>query len=158
MARQAAGGMTVVEIAGDWKVRVERVEEVLAHSGTPEPDDTPVTTIASRLAHLHGDFAGRWEWTFGGRRRDPRTLVDFAPDAASALDAFWTSIDRWRDSVATVTDAQLDTVGFSRHPYGSDPHDPHAAVPAGFTLEFIHHMAEIALLRDLYRAGSGGSR
>jgi hypothetical protein len=53
VARQAAGGMTVAKIADDWSVSVERVEQVLAHTGEPEADETPVTTIAWRLGHLH---------------------------------------------------------------------------------------------------------
>ncbi|MEV7105425.1 DinB family protein [Streptomyces atroolivaceus] len=152
IARQAADGMTVAKIAEDWSVSTERVEEVLAHSGTPEPDATPVTTIAWRLGHLHSCFAGQWEWTFGERRQDPNRLVDFTPSAALALDRFWALIDRWRDGVAAITDEQLDTVGFSQYPYGSDPGDPFATVLAGANLEFIHNMAEIALLRDLRRA------
>ncbi|MEU7406484.1 DinB family protein [Streptomyces sp. NPDC044948] len=155
VARQAASGMPVAKIADDWSVGVERVEEVLAHTGAPEPDATPVTTIAWRLAHLHSCFAGQWEWTFGERRRDPRELVDFTPSAALALERFWALIDRWREDVATVTEEQLDTVGFSQYPYGSDPDDPYVGVVAGDNLEFIHHMAEIALLRDLWRARPG---
>jgi hypothetical protein len=50
-----------------------------------DPDPTPVTTIAWRLGHLHLDFAGTWEWTFGGRRQPPAELVDFSPSAAVAL-------------------------------------------------------------------------
>lgn len=157
VARQAASGMAVTKIADDWSVSVERVEQVLAHTGTPEPDPTPVTTIAWRLSHLHSCFAGQWEWTFGERRRDPRLLVDFTPSAALALERFWAVIDRWREDVAGVTDEQLDTVGFSQYPYGSDPDDPYIGVVAGDNLEFIHHMAEIALLRDLWRARSGAS-
>lgn len=153
VARQAAGGMPVARIADDWSVGVERVEEVLAFTGTPEPDESPVTTIAWRLAHLHSCFAGQWEWTFGERRRDPRLLVDFTPSAALALERFWATVDRWREGVASVTDEQLDTIGFSQYPYGSDPGDPYIAVVAGSSLEFIHHMAEVALLRDLWRAG-----
>ncbi|MEU9216463.1 DinB family protein [Streptomyces sp. NPDC048376] len=152
VARQAASGMSVTKIADDWSVSVERVEQVLAHTGTPEPDATPVTTIAWRLAHLHSCFAGQWEWTFGERRRDPRLLVDFTPSAALGLERFWAVIDRWREDVAHVTDEQLDTVGFSQYPYGSDPDDPYIGVVAGDNLEFIHHMAEIALLRDLWRS------
>jgi hypothetical protein len=152
VARQAASGMSVTKIADDWSVSVERVEQVLAHTGTPEPDATPVTTIAWRLAHLHSCFAGQWEWTFGERRRDPRLLVDFTPSAALGLERFWAVIDRWREDVARVTDEQLDTVGFSQYPYGSDPDDPYIGVVAGDNLEFIHHMAEIALLRDLWRS------
>lgn len=152
VARQAAGGMTVEKIADDWSVSVERVEEVLAHTGEPEPDDTPVTTIAWRLGHLHCQFAGAWEWTFGERRQDPKLTVDFTPSAALTLERFWPVIDRWRDSVAAVTDEQLDTVGFSQYPYSNDADYPFITVLAGANLEFIHHMAEIALLRDLWRA------
>ncbi|MFJ3704600.1 MULTISPECIES: DinB family protein [Streptomyces] len=154
VARQAAGGMAVSKIADDWSVSVDRVEQVLAHSGEPEPDETPVTTIAWRLGHLHSCLAGQWEWTFGERRREPRLLVDFFPSASVALDRFWDLIGRWRDGVAAVTEEQLDTVGFSQYPYGSDPDDPFAAVPAGANLEYIHHMAEISLIRDLWRGRS----
>ncbi|MDT0441699.1 DinB family protein [Streptomyces johnsoniae] len=152
VARQAAGGMSIAKIADDWSVSEERVEEVLAHTGEPEPDQTAVTTIAWRLAHLHFHFAGDWEWTFGERRREPKQLVDFTPTAALALERFWPLIDRWRDSVGAVTEEQLDTVGFSQYPYSSAPDEPFISVVWGANLEFIHHMAEIALLRDLWRA------
>ncbi|MET7456835.1 DinB family protein [Streptomyces sp. NPDC005574] len=151
VARQAAAGMTVAKIAEDWSVSVERVEQILHHTGPPPPDETPLTTIAWRLGHLHVGFAGQWEWTFGARRQDPKLMVDFCPSAAVAVEGFWTSIDRWRGSLTAVTEEQLDTVGLSRYPYGSDPDDPFIAVLSGSVLEFIHHMAEIALLRDLYR-------
>ncbi|MCF3131090.1 DinB family protein [Streptomyces olivochromogenes] len=151
VARQAADGMSVAKIAEDWSVSVERVEQILNHSSPPEPDETPVTTIAWRLGHLHVGFAGQWEWTFGDRRQEPKQLVDFTPDAPVAIERFWAVIDRWRDSVATVTDEQLETIGFSQYPYGSDPDDPYLDVLWGTNLEFIHHMAEIALLRDLWR-------
>ncbi|MFD4665380.1 DinB family protein [Streptomyces halstedii] len=151
VARQAAGGMTIGKIADDWNVSVERVEEVLAHNGTPGPDETPITTVAWRLAHLHSFFAGQWEWTFGERRQDPHLLVDFTPSAGLSLERFWALINRWRENVGAVTEEQLDTVGFSQYPYGSDRDEPYIAVLAGANLEFIHHMAEIALLRDLWR-------
>lgn len=152
VARQVGTGMTVAKVAADWGVSVERVEQVLGHTGPPEPDEEPVTTIAWRLGHLHFCFAGGWEWTFGERRQEPKLLVDFTPSAALAVERFWVLMDRWRDSVAAVTDEQLDTVGFSQYPYGSDPDDPFITVLWGANLEFIHHMAEIALLRDLWRA------
>ncbi|MFI8005805.1 DinB family protein [Streptomyces sp. NPDC086010] len=155
VARQAAGGMTIEKIADDWSVSVGRVQEVLAHSGTPEPDVAPVTTIAWRLGHLHLQFAGAWEWTFGERRQDPKLMVDFSPSAAVAVETFWASVDRWRDSVATVTEEQLDTVGLSAYPYSNDDEYPYVNVLAGANIEFIHHMAEIALLRDLWRFRSG---
>jgi hypothetical protein len=152
VARQAADGMTVAKIADDWSVSVEGVEQILAHTGAPEPDAAPVTTIAWRLGHLHFHFAGGWEWTFGERRQEPKLLVDFTPSASLALERFWALIDRWRDSVAAITDEQLDMVGFSQYPYSNDPDYPYIGVLSATNLEFIHHMAEIALLRDLWRA------
>ncbi|MGY4922093.1 DinB family protein [Streptomyces sp. 900105755] len=152
VARQVAAGMTVAKIADDWSVSVQRVEEILADTAPQEPDRTAVTTIAWRLGHLHSGFAARWEWTFGTRRQDPAQLVDFTPVAALAVDRFWADVDRWRADVATVTDEQLDTVGFSQYPSGSDPDDPFVDVVSNTNLELIHHMAEIALLRDLWQA------
>lgn len=52
-----------------------------------------------------------------------------------------------------MTDEQLDTVGFSRYPSGSDPDHPFADVLWETNFELVHHMAEIALLRDLWQAG-----
>jgi hypothetical protein len=157
VARQAADGMSVTRIAEDWSVSVERVEQVLAHTGPPEPGDVPVTTIAWRLGHVHFHLAGAWEWTFGEQRREPKELVDFTPSAALALDRLRELTDRWRDSVAALTDEQLDTVGLSQYPYSNDSAYPFANVLAASNLEFIHHMSEIALLRDLWHNRFGAS-
>jgi hypothetical protein len=156
--RQVRGGMAVAKVATDWGVSHQRVEEILNRVGPPEPDLAPVTTIAWRVGHLHSDFAGRWEWTFGERRRQPDLLVDFAPSATVAVERFWALMDRWRDSVEAMTPEQLDTPGFGQYPWGSDPDEPFIVVIWGANLEFIHHMAEVALLRDLWRARSMRSR
>jgi hypothetical protein len=121
-----------------------------------DPDPTPVTTIAWRLGHLHWCFAGDWEWTFGERRRPPAELVDFSPSAAVALERFWATLDRWRDRVAAMTDEQLDRVGFGQNPNSDAAELPFITVIAAANIELIHHMAEIALLRDLYRTRSPG--
>ena len=57
---------------------------------------------------------------------------------------------RWRDSVETLTEQQLDTVGFGQYPWGLDPQLPIIAIVWWLNREYIHHMAEVALLRDLY--------
>ena len=75
-----------------------------------------------------------------------------------ALERFWALMDRWRDSVEAMTPEQLDTPGFGQYPWGSDPDEPFIVVIWGANLEFIHHMAEVALLRDLWRARSIRSR
>jgi len=132
--------------------------EWLLDDAPGDPDPTPVTTIAWRLGHLHSDVAGRWEWTFGERRRPLDQLVDFNPSAAVALERFWTTLDRWRDSVAAMTPEQLDTVGFGQCPWTDDAEVPFITVIWEANLELIHHMAEIALLRDLYRTRPVGAR
>jgi hypothetical protein len=53
-----------------------------------------------------------------------------------------------------MTPEQLDTPGFGQYPWGSDPEEPFISVIWEANLEFIHHMAEIALLRDLWRTRS----
>ena len=148
--RERDEGQSLEQIAGNWSVSVERVEEVLAHTGPLEPDSSPLTTIAWRLGHLHIGFAGTWEWTFG-ERREPKLLVDFSPSASVAVAGLWKAVDRWRDGISGLSEEQLDTVGLSQYPYATDAADPFVSVVAGNNLELIHHLAEISLLRDLWR-------
>jgi hypothetical protein len=147
--RELEEGQSLEQIAGNWSVTVARVEEVLAHEGPLERDVFPVTTIAWRLNHLTGNLAGTWDWTCG-ERREPKELVDFSPSAEVAVAQFWEALDRWRTGVAGATEEQLDTVGFSQYPYGSDPHERFLTVVMGNNVELIHHGAEISLLRDLW--------
>jgi hypothetical protein len=114
----------------------------------------PVTTIAWRLGHLASMFAGRWEWTFGDRATAPELLVDFTPIARRAVDGLWPLVDRWRADLDTLTEEQLDVPGFGQYPRGLDPQLPFVAIVWWMNREFIHHIAEIALLRDLWQARS----
>ena len=63
-----------------------------------------------------------------------------------------------RTGEGPLTDEQLDTVGFGQYPHGSDPEVPFITVIWEANLELIHHLAEIALLRDLYRTRPTGAR
>jgi hypothetical protein len=130
--------------SGDWVLELHR----------PEPVPAPLTTIAWRIGHLADCFAGRWEWTFGGRSIDPRTLTAFSPRAAEATEQLWFQVERWHTAVGTLTDDQLDTVGFGQYPAGLDATLPIIAIVWWVNREFIHHTAEIALLRDLYARSS----
>jgi hypothetical protein len=127
--------------AGEW---------VIDHDRDPDPE--PVTTIAWRLGHLIAGFNGRWEWTFGPRSVDPVDLTAFTPSAAEALDQLRFQTDRWIADAGKLTDDQLDVPGFGQYPYGLDPGIPFIAILWWVNREFIHHAAEAALLRDLYRA------
>lgn len=149
-------------VLGCWSVR-RRGENVGAQAYGPGdwqldfelnlPEPPPVTTIAWRLGHLTSGIAGRWEWTFGSRRRPPEGLVDFTPHAAKALAEWWSWLARWREGLATLTPEQLDQVGFGQYPWGLDPSIAFVGIVWWTNQEIIHHLAEIALLRDLWRAG-----
>ncbi|HEY7626821.1 MAG TPA: DinB family protein [Ilumatobacteraceae bacterium] len=128
--------------AGDW---------VLDHDTSIGPfDPGPLTTIAWRIAHVTAGLAGRWEWTFGTRSVEPKVMVDFTPNADIAVQTLWGWVDSWAKSVEAMTDEQLDVPGFGAYPYGLDPEIPFIGIVRWVNREFIHHMAEVALMRDLY--------
>src|SRR5690606_30696475 len=112
----------------------------------------PPTTIAWRLNHLLSCFAGRWEWTFGGRQTPPEDVVDFSDDPQDTLSELWTIVDRWMAAVERLTDDELDEPGYGQYPRGLDPVIPFIGIVRWVNREFIHHLAEVAVLRDLYAA------
>lgn len=135
--------------AGEW---------VLDHDTSISPFDAgPLTTIAWRLGHLLSGFAGRWEWTFGGRAIDPKVMIEFSPDPDVATKSLWEWVDRWAASIEGMTDDQLDVPGYGAYPYGLDPTIPFIGIIRWTNRELIHHLAEVALMRDLYAARTGWS-
>lgn len=128
-------------------------EWVLDHERLDPFAPGPPSTIAWRLNHLLSGFAGRWEWTFGGRSVDPREVVEFSPNASETLSALDSQVERWAASVEAMTDEQLDVPGYGQYPMGLDPQLPFIGIVWWVNREFIHHMAEVALLRDLHAAG-----
>jgi hypothetical protein len=125
---------------GDWLLEWPR----------PEPDPAPMRTIAWLVGHLYSGFLGRYEWTFGARQADAETMATFTPSAADALDRFWVLIERWKEGVAGLTAEQLDMIGYGQFPHGLDPQVPFIGIVWWTNRELIHHLAEVALLRDLY--------
>jgi hypothetical protein len=118
----------------------------------PEPDPVPVTTIAWRLGHIaSGCLAVRAANHFGTPVGEawwediewPST----ADDALAYLDA---SYDQWVAGIKSLDDdAMAQPVGPSEGPWKDMPY---LALVLHINREVIHHGAEIALLRDLYRA------
>lgn len=141
LRRRGEATMAMAHGAGEWLLDFAR----------PEPEPAPVTTIAWRLGHLYSGFTLRWEWTFGGRQK-LEDAVEFTPSAGEALDRFWLLMDHWRQSVSAMTDEQLDMIGFGQFPRGLDLQLPFIAIVWWTNREFIHHMAEIGALRDLWSA------
>jgi hypothetical protein len=117
----------------------------------PAPEPPPVTTIAWRLGHLIvGVFGVRASSHFGGPSIDYMGH-EYAGTAAEALRQLDETHDAW---IAGVRG--LDPVALAK-PCGpaEGPYAEHsmAELVLHINREAIHHGAEIALLRDLYRAG-----
>ncbi|WP_432849031.1 DinB family protein [Amycolatopsis sp. CA-161197] len=117
----------------------------------PHPWPPPVTTIAWRLSHLSEMLVLRADHTSGSHTLTRDDYVDTG-DAATATAAFQTGAAAWRKVLLSVDGAALDTVGLCTYPHGSDPDEPFLEIVWWVNQEVLHHGAEIALLRDLYRA------
>ena len=135
-------GATVLVGAGGWG---------LDSALPPHPWPPPFTTIAWRLGHLNEMLTLRADHTIGSHALT-RDGDHFSGDAAGAIAAFDVGAGAWREALISADDAALDMVGRSTYPNGSDPDDPFIDVVWWVNQELLHHGAEIALLRDLYRA------
>jgi hypothetical protein len=145
-------------VAGCWNVRPRGTSTAPIQAGSgsytidfafPEPDPPPVTTIAWRLGHvIVGVLGVRASNHFGARSIDYQSF-DYAGTADGALRQLDEVYAAWTGGVRA-----LDSGGLAR-PCGPDegPYAeyPMAALVLHINRETIHHGAEIALLRDLYR-------
>jgi hypothetical protein len=134
-------GATVLVGAGEWG----------RDGGRPHPYPPPVTTIAWRMHHLTEMLLGRADWTTGSHTfvEDQMVVRGAATGAVAALDE---AVAAWHDVLTAVDDVALDTVGLCTYPGGSDADLPFLEIVWWVNQEVLHHGAEIALLRDLYRA------
>ena len=143
-------------VAGCWSIRPRGESRPPPGSGDytadfafPEPDPPPVTTIAWRLAHIIvGVFGMRNAGHFGGPPMDYQTF-EFAGSAAQALAQLDDAYAGWINGVRGLGDEGLARpCGPAEGPYAEHPL---AELVLHINREAIHHGAEIALLRDLYR-------
>jgi hypothetical protein len=126
------------------------VGEYVLERSEPEPDPAPVTTIAWRMAHIIVDcFAARTRDHFGGP--DVRWST-FAPagtvkQALAQLDDAYAA---WIEGVRALgSEGLARECGPAEGPFAAEPL---AALVLHINREVLHHGAELALLRDLYRA------
>ncbi|WP_231391816.1 DinB family protein [Arthrobacter sp. 35W] len=114
----------------------------------PEPDPAPLTTIAWRLSHLQvGVLGARLASHFGGPQVDYQGY-DYPGTAAVALDRLDGAYAAWIAGVRSLGEAGLARpCGPAEGPYASSPM---ATLVLHINREMIHHLAEAALLRDLY--------
>jgi DinB superfamily len=145
-------------VPGMWSVRPRGTSTAPASAGGgaftqdwgyPEPNPAPVTTIAWRLCHLlTGVFGMRVASHFGGEPISYDTY-DYPADAVSALDRLDTVYAAWNAGVRALGPDDLEKpCGPAEGPYAKHPM---ATLVLHINREALHHGAEIALLRDLYR-------
>ena len=115
----------------------------------PAPEPAPVTTIAWRLSHLLvGVFGMRVASHFGCAPVDYQTY-DYPGDAATALARLDGAYAGWIDGVRGLgADGLARPCGPAEGPYAEASM---ATLVLHINREAVHHGAEIALLRDLYR-------
>ncbi|GAA1486009.1 DinB family protein [Brachybacterium fresconis] len=114
----------------------------------PEPDPAPLTTIAWRLGHIIvGVLGARSHAHFGGPAADYMSW-DYPDTAQEALAQFDAAYERWIAGVRTWSEEDLQVaVGEAEGPWAEYSR---ATLVAHINRELIHHLAEIALLRDLW--------
>lgn len=145
-------------VAGCWSVRREGESRAQNAVGAgeykfefayPAPEPPPVTTIAWRLAHvIVGVFGQRNASHFDGPPMGWREFT-YAATAKEALQQLDDVYAHWIRSVRALTaDEMAEPCGPAEDPYGREPM---ATLVLHINREAIHHGAEIALLRDLYR-------
>ncbi|WP_159941248.1 MULTISPECIES: DinB family protein [unclassified Nocardiopsis] len=123
-------------------------------SAVPEPQPPPVTTIAWRLGHLVVDvLETRVNWHFGDRTAT-RGSIDWPATATDARQRLRHAYTVWSEHVQDLDeDALAAPVGGAASPSWAD--FPMVALVLHVNREVIHHGAEVAALRDLYRARRG---
>jgi hypothetical protein len=161
-ARPRVDGLTDDEyrwepVPGAWNLR-PRAEgrtalaagggELVLDFEVPEPSPAPITTIAWRLGHvIVGVLGARNAAHFGGPPMD-YTTVEWPATADGALAMLDDVYAAWVQGVRGMDEAALaQPCGPSEGPFG---HLPYAALVLHINREVIHHLAEVALLRDLY--------
>ncbi len=134
---------------GCWTVRLHADGTCDADWQEPEPDPAPVTTIAWRCWHIAVDCLDSYSsraFDASGTGLNETAWVGRGAEAAELLDRAWAT---FRAGVAAWGDDDLLTPLGPRFPMNAE------RTYLGLTLhaerEIIHHGAEIALLRDLYR-------
>jgi len=132
-----------------WTVR-ERDGGWFADWSEPDPEPAPVTTIAWRAWHIAIDCLDSYSRRAFGRTGTTLTgeaWVGTWDESSSLLDRAWAV---FRDGVAAWSD---DTLAAPLGElWGTHAKNTHGDLALHAAREVIHHGAEIALLRDLYRS------
>ena len=122
----------------------------------PTGDAAPPRTIAWSMGHLGSGVAIRADWLVGEHRAAAEDF-DWPLTADAGVRFMLDGLRTWREGVATMTDADLDTIGRSSAPGGLDRELPLIDIVWWVTKEVTWHAAEIWYVRDLYAASRGSA-
>jgi hypothetical protein len=115
----------------------------------PEPQPAPVTTIAWRMGHVAiGVFGARAANHFGAPGTVDYESTAWPITAAGGLALLDQHYAAWTAGVRSLGEEGLSRpCGPAEGPYADQPM---SALVLHINREAIHHLAEVALLRDLY--------
>ncbi|GIH08407.1 hypothetical protein Rhe02_64740 [Rhizocola hellebori] len=146
-------------VEGCWSVRPGSDGLFLMDGRVPGAPPPTLTTIAWRMMHLAVEcLATRTSAFFSDSdlpdevsmwdiRREPAQLPGTADDAVAFLEKHYLA---WHAGISALDEAGLSA---PLGPRGARfAQDPMAGLIVHISREFIHHGAEIALMRDFYRA------
>ena len=139
-------------VPGCWTLRPAPGGGFVGDWAEPAPDPPPVTTIAWRLTHIIWVIGehGLTPVAFHGGKADWHDPSVYPGSAADALGHFDRAAEVWRGELAAVSEDRLwQPMGPEAGPFADASS---AAFVEHIHDELIHHGAEVALLRDLYRA------
>jgi hypothetical protein len=135
-------------VAGCWTVRQHDDGSWRQDLARPEPVPPPFTSIAWRLAHIATIFGQRASNHFGDGSFDPET-VPWTGSAGDAMAIVTAEYTRWCDGVRALGETGLfRPCGPAEGPFHEEPL---LTLVLHINREFLHHAAEVMLLRDLYR-------
>ena len=136
-----------------WSVRKQDDGTFMADWASPEPRPAPFTNIAWRLSHIGFLLNMRADYQFGKRTLTPLN-APWPGRAHAALTWAETGYATYRAGIAALSEDELDRPPPAPPGY-LDSRFPTSMNIQHVTLELIHHGAEVALLRDLYRTRNG---
>lgn len=137
-------GSWSVRPAGDGRHRIQREED--------PSDPPPLTNIAWRMCHIGDLLREERNWHSFGRKPEFRDAdIDHPVTATGGIAYIESSYEAWTRLVASLSE---DDVWAPNGPeFGPWADTPKLSLIVHILDEFVHHAAEVALLRDLYRAG-----
>jgi hypothetical protein len=142
-------------VDGCWSVRPGADGRWQWEHAWPPPDPAPFTTIAWRICHIGSGVLGfRASNHFGDGSQADESKITWPTTAADGLAFLDDAYHRWLSGLESLSDDEYARpCGPAEGPYAQHPF---GTLVLHISREVFHHGAEIATLRDLYRASDAG--